>query len=215
MRELCRTCLQPDFSCYCVWLKPFDPKIRFVILIHPIEVRRRIATGRMAHLSLKNSRFIHGHNYSDNEQVNEILVDPKLHCVILYPGRTSVNLTHLCPVQRFELVPPGKELCVFVIDGTWSTARKMVHLSQNIKTLPRICFTPPTPSRFRVRKQPRGECYSTIEAIHHAIELLGPACGLSARTREHDSLLEVFDHMVERQIELASRQALSHRHLQR
>jgi DTW domain-containing protein YfiP len=31
-RTLCAKCVQPDFSCYCGWLKPFDAKMEFVIL---------------------------------------------------------------------------------------------------------------------------------------------------------------------------------------
>jgi hypothetical protein len=54
-----------------------------------------------------------------------------------------------------------------------------------------------------VRKQPAQECYSTIEAIHHTIELLGPSCGFSVAQREHDRLLFIFDKMVSRQLDLA------------
>ncbi len=176
-RRLCQNCLQPDFSCYCEWLRPFDAKIQFVILIHPIEVRRRIATGRMSHLSLKKSRLIMGHDFSLNSEVNRILARQDLHCVMLYPGPQSTNLTLLNSTQRLDYVPPNKQLAVFVIDGTWATARKMVRLSQNLKSLPRMCFTPTSPSNFRVRQQPKPDCYSTIEAIHHSIDLLGPACG--------------------------------------
>lgn len=202
-RDRCGACLQPDFSCYCQWLQPFDPKIQFVILIHPIEVRRRIATGRMAHMSLMNSRLISGHNYTNNTELNRILDDPENHCMMLYPGRLSKNLTPMSAQERFDIIPDNKRLTLLVIDGTWSTARKMVHLSQNIKSLPRICFSPDTPSNFRVRKQPRRECVSTIEAIHHTLDLIGPACGFQTQPRTHDSLLNVFDNMVNRQLELA------------
>jgi len=202
-RQLCLTCMQPDFSCFCTWLKPFNCKIEFIILTHPIEFQRRIATGRMSHLSLKNSRLIVGHDYTKNKELNQLLADPGLHCVMLYPGRLASNLTPMSRQERSDLIPPRKRLAVIVIDGTWSTARKMVHLSQNLKTVPRVCFTPPSPSNFRVRQQPRAECYSTIEAIHHTIDLLGPSCGFATEARKHDSLLYVFDQMVNRQLELA------------
>jgi DTW domain-containing protein YfiP len=72
----------------------------------------------------------------------------------------------------------------------------------NLKTLPRICFTPVTPSQFQVRKQPKPFCYSTIEAIHHTIELLGPSFGFDLASRAHDNMLEVFDSMVDQHIAL-------------
>ena len=204
-RKLCLTCRQPQFSCFCCFVQKFDPKIKFMILIHPIEFRRRIATGRMSHLCLKDSELIIGQNYSDNKSVNQVLQNPKNHCVILYPGQASVDLTQMSMESRLNLFPNNKQLVVFVIDGTWATARKMVFQSKNLFHLPRLCFTPPAPSNFRVRKQPAPECYSTIEAIHHTLKLLGPSQGFDLSTRHHDKLLFVFNKMVEKQLEFIDR----------
>ena len=162
-RDLCLSCRQPKFSCYCRHIQSFDAKIDFVILIHPIEVRRRIATGRMSHLCLHNSRLIRGQDFTGSTEVNEILADQNRHCVILYPGRNSMDLTRLDADSRASLFPREKKLTVFVVDGTWLTAKKMMSRSQNLLPLPRISFTPQTISRFRVRKQPNQLCYSTIE----------------------------------------------------
>lgn len=204
-RNLCLTCRQPQFSCFCSYVQEFDPKIKFMILIHPIEFKRRIATGRMSHLCLQNSELIIGQNYSANESVNQVLQDPFNHCVILYPGRASTDLTAMEPDARKSLFPKNKKLVIFVIDGTWATAGKMVHQSKNLISLPRFCFTPPAPSNFRVRKQPAPGCYSTVEAIHHTLELLGPSQGLDLSIKAHDRLLFVFDKMVEKQLEFIER----------
>lgn len=199
-RELCTACIQPKFSCYCHRIERFDPQIDFVILIHPIEVRRRIATGRMSFLCMENSFLIRGQDYSQDDQVNQILNDKNRQCVILYPGRNSTNLTELAPTDRSSLFDPTKKLTIFVIDGTWLTAKKMMRQSQNLTTLPRICFNPEKPSNFRVRKQPHAACYSTLEAIHHTIELVGESQGFPVESRTHDRLLSVFDSMVELQL---------------
>lgn len=203
-RKICDHCRQPDFSCYCPTLKPFDPGMKFVILSHPLEYHKRIATGRMSHLNLIDSCLFEGEDYSHHSGLNEVLHDTRYFPVVLYPGRNSSNLTLMSKEARFDLVPEGRTLAVIVIDGTWATARKMMRLSGNINRLPRVCFTPVKPSNFRIRKQPKAECYSTIEAIHHTIDLFG---GGSPRTgsngRAHDVLLEVFDQMINRQIELA------------
>lgn len=202
-RELCARCIQPIFSCFCQHIQEIDAQIQFVILIHPIEVRRRIATGRMAHLCLKNSFLISGQDYTNDKIVNEILADSNSHSVLLYPGQNSVNLSPLNEDQRKDLFPVGKKLTVFVVDGTWATARRTVRQSINLQTLPRVCFSPAKPSTFRVRKQPHEACYSTIEAIHHTIELLGPGQGFQTEARHHDRLINVFDKMVEFQLEFA------------
>ena len=200
-RTLCEVCDQPDFCCYCAKIGTFDPLISFVILIHPIEVKRRIATGRMSHLTLKNSHLIAGQDYTQNQRVNELLQDQDYHSVVLYPGQHSQNLSVLSGEEKNQIFPKDKKLRVFVVDGTWATARKMMRLSENLKYLPRICFSPDKPSNFRVRKQPRPQCYSTIEAIHHTIELVGESQGFDVKNRVHDRLLTAFEYMVERQLQ--------------
>lgn len=200
-RSLCVTCLQPDFSCYCNFIKKVDPHIKFVILIHPIEFRRRIATGRMAHLSLENSLLVMAQDYTHNKQVNGIIEDPEYQSVILYPGQKSLNLTTDFEFAKSSLFLKNKKLALFVIDGTWATARKTMRLSQNLAKLPRVGFIPPRPSQFRVRKQPKPECFSTIEAIHHSIELLGSIVGFNTQARQHDCLMDLFKKVIDRQVE--------------
>ncbi|MBX3040551.1 MAG: DTW domain-containing protein [Bdellovibrionaceae bacterium] len=200
-RKMCVQCRQPEFSCFCEHIKSFDPKIEFAILIHPLEARRRVATGRMAHLCLENSHLIEGHNYTDDERVNALIAREDAEKVILYPGKSAVNLTQ-SQTDLSTLFPPTKKLIIFVIDGTWATARQTMNVSRNLKMLPKICFTPAAPSQFRVRKQPQPECHSTIEAIHHTIDLFGDSRGFKASNHEHDHLLRLFGIMVEGQLEL-------------
>jgi DTW domain-containing protein YfiP len=166
-----------------------------VILIHPVESRRRIATGRMAHLLLDNSWLIEGEDFSKSEKVLRLIADPDRKCMILYPGREAMDLD--VPETTFTLRQAAQSrsrLTVFVIDGTWATARKMMRLSLNLRDLPMIKFQPKEESRFQVRKQPEKHCLSTIEAIHTVIDRLSPA-GATA----HDHLIELFLEMVERQ----------------
>ncbi len=201
VRATCHLCRQSRFNCYCGHVQRFDPRITFVILIHPVEVQRRIATGRMSHLCLENSYLIEGEDFSRNAMVNQLIANPAHQCVMLYPGRDSVNLSALNDIERSAQFVRDKRLVIFVIDGTWATARKMVRYSHNLAALPRVSFSLDQPSNFRVRKQPAAGCYSTIEAIHQVIELVGPACQFPVESRRHDNLLAVFDKMVEQQLQ--------------
>jgi DTW domain-containing protein len=196
-RRMCWICRQPGAACYCRQIRPLDVGIEFVILIHPLEARRRIATGRMAHLILKNSVLIEGEDYSNCSKLQKILDDPTRLCLILYPGRDAYDLD--LPGVKAAILDTvsinRKRLTVIVIDGTWATARKMMRLSGNLRNLGMVKFQPREESRFQVRKQPASHCLSTIEAIHTTIEILAPQEVRSA----HDHLLEVFIGMVERQ----------------
>jgi DTW domain-containing protein YfiP len=198
----CYDCHRPVGTCYCGLVKAFDAKINFVVLIHPIEYKRRVATGRMSHLCLKNSHLVLGTDFTQNTEIQKLISDPQFYSVVLFPGAQSINLTTLTDQEKALVTPAGKKLRVFVLDGTWSTAKKMLRLSLNLQQLPKICFVPPAPSNFRVRKQPKKECFSTLEAIHHTIELLGVGQGFDLKSRAHDNLLEVFTKMVDKHIEL-------------
>lgn len=199
-RILCVKCIQPDFSCYCKSIKPVECAINFVILIHPIEAKRRIATGRMSHLCLAGSHLINGQNFSDNQLVNSLIADPSHQSVLLYPGPKSTNVSILSESQRREQFLTEKKLRIFVVDGTWATARRTVRQSLNINRLPRISFSATKTSNFRVRKQPAPHCFSTIEAIHHTIELFDSSKNQTDHIRPYDHLLDVFNGMVERQL---------------
>ena len=194
-RAVCWNCRQIQTYCVCPAVRAFATDVHFVILIHPIEVRRRIATGRLAHLCLENSTLIEGIDFSDDARVRAFTADSGNRCVALYPGRDSINLSRLNHEGRRELVAGAKRLVIFVIDGTWATAGRM-RRSRGLIDLPTVSFNPDRQSRFRVRKQPAPECLSTIEAIHHTLDLLSDDEG----PRPHDNLLEVFDRMVEAQL---------------
>jgi len=150
----------------------------------------------MSHLCLQNSSLIDGEDFSENERVNAILADPTLYPVVLYPGPESVDLTRMTPPERRRFFPADREPVVFLIDATWAHAKRMRRLSQNLRKLPTVCFTPPTLSSFHVRQQPRPHCYSTIESIHLVIELFRKGA-----ERPHDNLLQVFAQMVQKQID--------------
>lgn len=177
-----------------------------MILIHAREAQKRIATGRISHLCLKDSELIQGYDYSDNLRVNELIQDNNYQCYVLYPGADSINISNS---QTQQLVlPEGKRLLIFVIDGTWTTARKTMQRSKNLQKIQKICFIPQKPSEFKLRKQPKPNFYSTIEAIHETIEILGTISNYNVTAGTHHRLLEVFKYMVEQQIELSKKEKL-------
>jgi DTW domain-containing protein len=86
-----------------------------------------------------------------------------------------------------------------VLDGTWATAKKIIKLSENLKALPKIRFTPPAPSRFRIKRQPSAHCVSTIEAAYYLLSLL-ESQGLEKLNNRHATLLEAIDSLVNFQV---------------
>ena len=117
--------------------------------------------------------------------------------MLLFPGKGSVNLSRQSPEERMALVPAGRQLSVFVLDGTWKSARKMLRLSRNLASLPMICFEPQSQSNYRIRRQPKAHCYLTLEAIHHVLDLFTPP---RSSHPAHGNLLTVFRSVIDRQL---------------
>lgn len=200
-RLVCLRCRRPRSGCYCSLIQPVESAPRFIILTQPREAKHRLGTGRMAHLCLANSLLFEGVDFSEDQRVNREINDPANCPVLLYLSSSSINLSRQLWSERQTLFPSKHKLVVFVLDGTWKSVRKMIRLSKNLARLPKICFDPPTPSAYRIRREPRPECYSTIEAIHQVIELFTPRLDRQAPfLPPHDNLLAVFRSVIDRQL---------------
>lgn len=195
-RKMCWQCRQPEAGCYCQHIRPFHLPFEVVILMHPLEFRRRIATGRMAHLCIKNSKLFVGADFENHDGVNGLLDQGGREKFVLYPGANASNLSKMNIEQKKEKF--GQMPLIFVLDGTWHTAKKMIARSHGLVNLPQITFDIKAPSEFKVRRQPGRECLSTIEAIDQMVNHLAPALG--CLNGVHGNLLEVFNKMVERQV---------------
>ena len=82
-RLVCKRCLRPGAECYCGLVLPFAPREQLVILQHPDERRRGIATGRMCSLCVTNALLIEGFNFTDDQRINRLLEDPAYHAMVL------------------------------------------------------------------------------------------------------------------------------------
>jgi hypothetical protein len=74
-----------------------------------------------------------------------------------------------------------------------------------LRTLPRYAFTPTTPSRYRIRREPLPSYVSTIEAVVQALALLEPGLAGTA------GLLAAFERLIDVQIEQCSQRQRSSR----
>lgn len=181
-------------------------RTRFVFLMHPKEFKEEKAgTGRLTHLSLVESEIHMGISFEEHEAVQRMLGDPGLFPVLLYPGASARNLSS---GGLTEADLGGRRLVVFLLDGTWSCARKMLRLSPSLQRLPRVMFTAETAvSRYVIKQQPQAGCLSTLEATHELLLALDRS-GLDRYPRP-EQLLALFQRMQDFQIRCASDPARS------
>jgi len=180
-------------------------RTKFVYLMHPKEFKHEKAgTGRLTHLCLSTSEIHMGLTFDSHELVQAIIADPNNFPVLVYPGPTARNLT---TGALTETDLSGRRLVLFLLDGTWSGARKMLRLSPSLQRLPRVMFTPSAPSRFIIKQQPQAGCLSTLETTHELLLALEKS-GLDAYPLPAQ-LHDLFARMQAYQIRCASDPALA------
>ncbi len=139
----------------------------------------------MASLCLPDSELHVGVHWSDHLPLRRALADPARPAILLYPG----------PGARDILAePPRGPVTLVVVDGTWSQAKTVVRDNPILHALPRYAFRTPEPSHYRIRREPRAEYVSTIEALMH---VLG---ALEGKPDDFRALLAPFHAMVDAQL---------------
>lgn len=184
-RAVCARCRRPESVCYCQHISRLDTATRIVLLQHPRERDVPIGTARIASLCLPNAELHVGVHWRGSAALARALSDPARPAALLYPGEGAIDV-----VQN----PPSSPVTLVVVDGTWSQTKKVVRENPELAALPRYAFTPPSPSEYRIRKEPSDSCVSTIEALVH---VLGALEGDPERWR---ALLLPFRAMVDAQL---------------
>ncbi|MGB0886710.1 MAG: tRNA-uridine aminocarboxypropyltransferase [Vicingaceae bacterium] len=194
-RIKCYQCMQPSITCICKHINTLQTNTRFIILMHPKEYKKeKNGTGRMTKLQLENSEIIVGVDFTNNKRVNELLKNSA--SFLLYPGNDSFNLSTEKNTEVNSFI--GNHANIFILDGTWPCARKMIKLSKNLQTLKRVSFDNTIKSKFIIKQQPEPLCLSTIESVYTVLNLLKKGDVEHCITKD---FLLPFEKMIENQVE--------------
>jgi len=189
--------MRPSSTCVCEHIGPVQTNTRFIILMHPKEYKReKNGTGHMTKLQLENSEIIVGVDFTDNDRVNEILNDEKSSSYLLYPGKDNFNLSVRKSSEISSFISNNSHL--FILDGTWPCARKMLKQSKNLQNLKRVSFDNKIKSKFIIKQQPESLCLSTIESVYTILNLLNDANVEQCDTKD---FLIPFEKMIDHQLE--------------
>lgn len=181
-RPTCWQCVRPESHCHCKLVSPFSASNNMIILQHPRERKRYYSTSKLITKWLNNCKLLSGIEFPKEEILN---LFPNTNLSVLFPSESSA------PANTFEF---SKAKTTIVIDGTWSEAKKIYRLNPWLTELPHISISPTHRSRYRIRKQPKAECLSTIEAI--AYMFIENAGEQAKGATQYKNLLKGFDYMV-------------------
>jgi DTW domain-containing protein len=165
-------------------IAPAANRIFVLILQHPQERREPLATAAAATAALRHARLVAGLSWPNLARALGRNADPR-RWGVLYLG--SVQPAALAsagelilvgrqgePVDDPEPILAGLEGIV-LLDGSWSQAKTLWWRNPWLLKLHRLVLNPPRPARLgRLRREPRRDALSTIEAAALALRHLEP-----------------------------------------
>ena len=195
-RDTCYSCYRPKTSCMCNYINKIETNTQFIILMHPKEYRKtKNGTGHFTNLSLPNSKIFIGIDFTNHNEINQIINNEKNSCYLLYPGVDSIKLN----TQTIQ--NQNKKNVIFILDSTWPCSRKMLRVSKNLQKLKKVSFEHQKSSAFKIKTQPKDYCLSTMESTLCVIELLNKHEIETISQTEFEKFLLPFEKMVEYQID--------------
>lgn len=156
LRGRCPRCFLPSALCLCADIPVVRLETPFVIVRHVKQAWKTSNTARIAALALAGSELLdYGGEQGPFDDTPLVAPGTRL----LFPGEPSAEAP----------APPAR---VVVVDGSWSQARRMTQRLASLRTMPRLSLAPPSPQARRLRRAPRPEAMSTLEAVAHAVAQL-------------------------------------------
>jgi DTW domain-containing protein YfiP len=178
--------MRPVALCFCAGLPTVPTRTRLVVIQHPHERLHPFGTVRLLRLCLPNSEVhVPWAGFTGTLEQRVPVPDDT---VLLFPRPGAPRLDQL------EGPPPSTLL---VLDGTWPHAKRLYRENGWLERLRHVQLPPGAESRYRIRKEPKADYVSTLEAVVAALRVLEPA----ERAEGLGALVASFDRMIDRQID--------------
>jgi DTW domain-containing protein YfiP len=177
-----------------------DNRVFVLILQHPQERREALSTAPLVCATLRNSRLAIGLSWPGLARAFGAAAEPRRWAVLhLGPARAGP------PTERRELslldrhgepIADPKAILgglrgIVLLDGTWSQAKTLWWRNPWLLKLHRMVLDPPSPAKLgRLRREPRREALSTIEAAALALR------HIEAGPEAPDALIAALDRMM-------------------
>jgi DTW domain-containing protein YfiP len=182
---ICARCGKPAALCVCDEVATVDNRVAVLILQHPQEQDKVLGTAGLTARQFAKAALRVGLSWPSLAKA----LGPMAERVASSDPRRWATL-HLGAV-RAEALPPGRELFavdakgaplagqdsalsgiagIVLFDGTWSQAKTLWWRNPWVLKTQRLVLAPKRPSRYgALRREPRREGLSTLEAAAHAV----------------------------------------------
>ncbi len=171
-----------------------QPRIKILILQHPQEPHEKRGTVSLLKETLGNVTLKTGLSWPNlSKALGQETENSKWAVLYLGSGIKSPSSQKLEPglyfVDKKALLLPKAQNPIqglVVLDGTWSQAKSIWWRNAWLLKLKRVILIPSRPSLYgNIRKEPRKECVSTLEAVAETLTHLGESPEIENQLKKH------------------------------
>lgn len=181
--ERCPECQKPRAICVCDRIAPLETKTRVLVLQHPQEGDVDLGTVPLLAKALPRCTVKVGLSWASLAHALGDDTADHTRWAVIYPTKVSEDVPAELRSQPVLLLDKKGRLRgddappldgIVVLDGTWSQAKTLWWRNPWLLKLGRVLLTPREPSIYgRMRKEPRREYISTLEAVADVLVELG------------------------------------------
>ncbi|MBB1274287.1 MULTISPECIES: tRNA-uridine aminocarboxypropyltransferase [Psychromonas] len=181
-RAICCQCNKALSACICASICALDNQHFLHILQDPSEQNKAIGTARILDLSLSRVKLSTGDLFdpTDFDLDNTFLV---------FPDDQALSLPTLQESQQIDV-----NTQFILLDGSWKKAYKLLMNNPFLQALPKVMINVAGKSTYRIRKSPREDGLSTVEAGYYLLS------ELENDENKFTPLLNSFNKMIDFQI---------------
>ncbi len=162
-----------------------------VVLQHPQEKKHPLSSSPLLEKNLNKFTITHGLSWRNLKQIlKKEELNPKEWMVLFLGTKKSLDshkdskFTVIDKNKKPMQIEPSSIKGLIVLDGNWKQSKTMWWRNAWLIKHPRIMLNPPTTSLYgKLRKEPRKESVSTLEAVAYFIEWFSVQPEISEKLR--------------------------------
>lgn len=161
-RAICSHCERPVTTCLCDAMTSLTSQYQVVILQDPKEAKHALSSAPLLAKSIVGTRLIIAECFDPVTLFGE---DWQSQCLLVFPAETSLEI---------QQAQKNNYTYLILLDGTWRKVNRMLHVNPWLKQLACIAVEARHNSDYIIRKSPRSDGLSTIEAAASILNTLEP-----------------------------------------
>ena len=181
-RAICEHCERPQKTCLCSVMIDIEAPLNVLILQDKKEAQHALSSAPLIEKSISNCQRVVGEVFDPLALLGK---DWQQTSVLLFPSESAQTASPASCIDMKTLI---------VLDGTWKKVARLMHLNPWLAEIRHIKIPAQNESQYRIRKSPRTDGLSSIEATVAVLNSI-------TESDRFNAILPAFEKMIDFQIQ--------------